>query len=409
MVNFLILLEVLGFAVAYTIIGFLLRREDPFFFNTLLSPSILISMVLSLYYGFRGGLPFVGLLSLASVLLYEKFPIPELLWNTIVVLIASEFRYYWSRRIKTAEFERDYLQEHIDRLKKELFLLKLSHDQLEFNYIVKPYSLRRMIKELREKMLINKEDKALVEFFLSILSYNFQVYKAGVFKLVDDKVDYIAGIGGMEKNLDLESPPIKEAIESEESYYLPPKALKKVLEGEDDTESRYLAVIVASSERDRYLLVIKDMLFVNLNEEVLTYIQILMQYIVEDITFAKNIAPLYKKESRYCDYEFVKELYKMAELKRKLGVLSSIVVFSSQNLTEEDLYEIEHSVRSLDLVCYIPTKGLVIFLLPFTAPLNAKSFAKRIQDKHTNLELVLVHEVKEPSLESILTEVRNNV
>ncbi|WP_457600443.1 hypothetical protein [Hydrogenivirga sp.] len=366
------------------------------------SPTAVTSLVLSLYYGFAGGVPFITLMSVASFYLYEDFPMKELLWNTLIVLIASEFRYYWLRRIRSAELEKEYLQEHITRLRKELFLIKLSHDQLEFNYIVKPYSLRQMVRELRDKLMREGDIGTVVRYFLNVLSQNFQIYRAAVYRYSEGEFNYIAGLGGAERNPDRNDPLLRAAVESEETHYLPPKALRRLTT--NGAGFKYLAVVFTSAEEERFILTIEDIIFVNLNEETLTHIYILLQYMLEDIVFSQKISPLYREKPQRCAFEFIREFYKMYELYKKVGVHSSVVVFKADKLSPEVKYELEHAGRSLDMVCIDESRSLVIYLLPFTALINAKSFANRLVNRYKFLELVSYHELNKPILEEVLSE-----
>ena len=145
-----IILEVSIIVIVFLLIGLYIKRHDPFLLGYLYSPTVILSIVLSLYYGFSGGLLFIATIAMISLFLYTPFPYEQMLWNLLIILIGSEFRYYWLQRVKASETESEYLKQQISRLRKELFLIKLSHEQLEFNYIVRPYSLRQMILELKK-------------------------------------------------------------------------------------------------------------------------------------------------------------------------------------------------------------------------------------------------------------------
>ncbi len=392
----IILLEVLLFSLIFILIGFGLKKQDPLFLKAPYSPMLILSLVFSLYYGFVGGVVFLLFASIVSLIVYKNFPIESLLFNSLFVLIASEFRYYWNRRIKAIESEAEYLQEYAESLRKELFVLKISHKQLEYNYIMRPYSIRNMIKELRERLLIEKNESSIMHFFLTILMQHFQVYSAGVFRVEKDNALLIASIGNGFSELDMEDEMVKQALEWGEPHYIPPKALS------DLSSLKYLAVVVVPSGDKKYLLVIRDMLFVNLNEEFLYYAKLLMEYIVEDIEISKGMT-VDEGLLPYCGFEFFKELYKTAKMREKLGVKSSIVFFKAKELSENKLSDIELSIRALDMVCVVNLKQQVflIFLLPFTPAFNAKNFVNRMSQKFPFLEVVKLEEVEESKLKTL--------
>ena len=55
--------------------------------------------------------------------------------------------------------------------------------------------------------------------------------------------------------------------------------------------------------------------------------------------------------------------------------------------------------------CVLDERGIVVFLLPFTAPVNAKSFVERLRGKYAQLELVSVEDVRDYFLEEMLERV----
>lgn len=384
------------------ILGFFLSRNDPFFLKTPFSPTLLIGLVLSLYYGFTSSLLLLLIISIASLFFYSPPPYQELLWHLLIFLVASEFHYYWQKKIQETQLEKEYLEEQISILRKELFLLKLSHDQLELNYVLRPYSLRRILEELKENLLRNPDEKKLMDLFLKILLQNFQVYKATVFLYKDGQLKPLATLGNEE--ITTNDILLNKAIEEESSVYLTPKTLEHI----KDYKLHYVAVIREEVEGQIYFLAISDILFINLNEEVLSYIYIILSYIVEDIIFSKKLRKIYRNQQVPCSFNFIKELYKMATLNKKQGLESTLVFFSYENLPETYPYDLEQSIRKLDMLCILSKYKLVIFLLPFTSIIGAKSFSERIQKKFPALKFLEIKRVKKPNLNDYLKEIVNN-
>ncbi|WP_461828702.1 PelD GGDEF domain-containing protein [Aquifex sp.] len=363
------------------------------------SPSLLVGLVLALYYGLPSSLLFLLIITILSYFLYPSLPYKELLWHLLVFLVASEFHYYWQKRVREVELEKEYLEEQISLLRKELFLLKLSHDQLELNYVLKPYSLRRILEELKERLLKTEDEKSLMDFFLKILLQNFQVYKAVVFRYRNGNLETLALLGNEEPKTD--DILLKKSLEEESSVYLTPKVLEHI----QDHLIHYVAVIREEVEGEVYLLAISDILFVNLNEEVLNYIYIILSYITEDLVFARKLRRVYANQHIPCNFNFIKELYKMAELYKKLGIESSLVFFSFEKLPETYPYDLENTIRKLDMLCILHERKLVIFLLPFTSILGAKSFSERIQKQFPALKFLQIKRVEEENLNEYLGQV----
>jgi hypothetical protein len=133
----LVILEILIFFFILLLIGIYFNKEDPLFLTTIFSPLILLTLSFTLYYGFWIGITILSLAFLYTLFFYPQIPTTSILWNAIIILVAGEFKYYWERRIKDTERESIYLYEKLETLKRNYYLLKLSHDQLENNYILR--------------------------------------------------------------------------------------------------------------------------------------------------------------------------------------------------------------------------------------------------------------------------------
>jgi uncharacterized protein (DUF342 family) len=74
-------------------------------------------------------------------------------------LVASEFNYYWKEHLRKIEEKLKYAEDKLKDLSKDLMLLKLSHDQLEKQYIVKPVSIRSIIQEFKNRFISTPDKK----------------------------------------------------------------------------------------------------------------------------------------------------------------------------------------------------------------------------------------------------------
>ncbi len=385
------------FSVLITVGNFVIKT-DPLFFYVEFSPTILASVLIALIHGFVGSIPWAVLLSVSSFVFYEAPPTKQLLWNILILLIASEFKYYWERKLKESLSEKEYLEEKLDRLKKELLLLKVSHDKLELSYVVKPYSIRNAITDLKKELIKKANDQAAFNKFLSILAKSFDVISAGIYEYKKGKYYLVDYLGGEFEEVLKEEPVFEEAIKNGESFYITFEDLEEDLQG----ENYYLAVFPYKGNSKTYLLVIKDMPFSNFNEEVLTAIYILFSYVAEDIEFVCG-KEFSKEETGICHIEFVKELYKTRNLFKRFNIKSSIAIFSFKKLEEEDELKLLSLSRSMDTVCIIRDIGLILFLLPLTPTVNAKDFAERLQQECEFVKLEGIYDVTKINVEEYVS------
>jgi hypothetical protein len=74
--------------------------------------------------------------------LLSPFPRLYFLGGFILVLLTGEFSGLWMRRVRRAETLSNYLDERLERLTEQYYLLRLSHDRLEQELLTRPLTLR---------------------------------------------------------------------------------------------------------------------------------------------------------------------------------------------------------------------------------------------------------------------------
>jgi hypothetical protein len=382
----IVLAEVTIFVIFLIIAGYYLHSEDILFLKTVNSPLLIAVIVFSLYYGLHVGIGLIFLISLLAYFFYPKLPVKSLLWYFILVLTCGEFRFYWERKIEEAEAIKSYYGEQIDSLRKHLYLLKLSHDQLENSYIIKPYSIRRVIEELKKNLLEGKtSEEELINFFLLLISQNFQVNRAAIYEIGETRKLINTYKLGNASDFSLDDPLLKRALEEGNNFYYTPK-------DSNEPVTNSLAVFVERLNNKRLLLSIQDIDFSYFTEEILNYIYVLFSYLVEDISFARE----FKKEKVHlCSFEFMKEYKKMFKLYEKFETQSSLVLVKILKEPFEEVYEeIKNSLRYLDVPCHIKSNYALI-LLPLTDISGARAFSQRItgklKDKIEVKEIILLN------------------
>lgn len=78
-----------------------------------------------------------------------EFPRLYFLGGVIAMLVAGEFGSYWRRRLLQLEQSLQFFKDKIERLTRRLYLIKLSHDELEYEMVARPGTLREALIDLR--------------------------------------------------------------------------------------------------------------------------------------------------------------------------------------------------------------------------------------------------------------------
>lgn len=372
--------EVIIFTFAFFIAGYIINKDDPLFMEDELRFMfhLLPIVVITLFYGLMGGLAYYAIFTLTAFFMYENLDNTYLLSLLLILLLLSEFWFYWDRKIKTAEEKFAYADSKLRDLSRDLFLVKLSHDQLERFYITNPISLRKLLFEIKSEIL-NKQDinlEEILEKAFKLVVINFNVESGGMFEL-DDKgglLRQIATIGEMDK-LDLDDSLVKFCIEKEQIAYISNVS--------DNSQTKYLAAIpIFQKNKIKYIFVIHKIQFLNLNLDNLLSINLVLDYVVWDIDSLQEIKPLYHKFREF-GIEFIKEVFRMYKLYNRFKVDSTIVYIYIKGLEETAAELIRLNTRGLDVYTKINFKTqnlqIVAVLLPFTDIYGASVFINRIR------------------------------
>ena len=382
-------LETFVIVCIYLLIGYSINSNDICLLNGKVSYILILLSIITLFHGFENGLFALGLIAIAIWYFYPVFEYIEFLVALMMTLIFSEFHYYWTKKIREAELNANYSGTKLDELTKGFYTLKISHDQLEKNYVVKPMSIRGSIEQIvnenlkiKENSSIDDKNKAYYKNFLLLLEKSFNVQRAFVVYMTegDHKKSF------SEENTTLSFGTTSQKYESETIFndYLVDKALnrKKPVyvsdeKGEPNTDntSKFITVI-PSIQHDEVvsLLVIEKMPFMAFNRENLTSISILLEYFTLEISIKNTLS---KSDDVLCikDEKFRYEYERMSHLYRDFKVSSiALVLRISSELQATRIYDkVISMLRSLDIVTLVNQNGLYYIILFF--PLHDKSAA----------------------------------
>lgn len=125
--------------------------SNPFYINDGFPWPWLGPWLIALRYGVGYGVVATfGLLGCWSWLTTSpEFPRLYFLGGVIAMLVAGEFGGYWRRRLLQLKQSQEFFKDKIERLTRRLYLIKLSHDELEYEMVARPGTLREALIDLR--------------------------------------------------------------------------------------------------------------------------------------------------------------------------------------------------------------------------------------------------------------------
>jgi len=222
-------------------------------------------------------------------------------------------------------------------------MLKISHNQIEKNYVLKPLSIRSVLKEIRQ--MIIRKDPDIFKNFLMLISRFTNVDSGSLYIKKGNKFVEVATIGeGIA--LDMKDPLVKKAFEDRKAVYVSISQLK------DPGRSKYLSVVPVTDMDGNIngIMLITKMPFLSLNRDNLLSISVFLTYLFDEIFLSHSTDSLMKKFPQIPSY-FIKELDKLIRLAGKYRIHSVIVVFylKKEDFMEAIFEQIERNLRGLDL------------------------------------------------------------
>jgi general stress protein CsbA len=372
-------LETLIIVGLYLAIGYWIDPQDICLMESSISFLTILLAVVTLFHGVASGLLAVMLIGVAMKFGYTEFSYQAFLALLVLVLIFGEFHYYWKRTISQHQTEAIFTRQKLEEMSKAFYMLKISHDQIERSYIVKPMSIRNSIRLVKEEYN-NGERERFYHYFIQMLKENFSVNKAILVKLLPDGKYEILASSQEDEPFDSKDLMVESALKKKTPIY--------VSSSDRYSASRYLAVLPAIvNDKVIGLLAIESMPFMSFNKDALVSITVLTGYIFNEahklfvLQKIKGFLPEFQENLRF-------ETHRLKLIHQNYGVESTLLVFRSRDrLAMHQLKDtIYRNRRSLDIVDDVRFDGVdtIVALFPFADISAVEGFLERI-GRHIDL------------------------
>lgn len=409
--------ETILIVLLYLFIGYSIDPKDICILHSDISYLMMLLAIITLFHGFENGVLAMSMIAFSMWYFYPSFEYIEFLMALMMTMIYSQFYYFWTKKIKSAEDLSTYRELKLDELTKAFYTLKISHEQLEKNYVVKPMSIRNSIERildtneriLYDNSVVNKTQEYYQQF-IHLLEKSFSVESA-VIIYIEDRLDKNGVI--IPSEMTTEDAKLAFSTRCDTSVtaeallkdYLVDKALAHKVpifvsntmgapSHELDSNSDFLAAIPSVQEgRVVSIMAIKRMPFMAFNRENLTSITILLEYFTIEVR-NKHILDELDEISIVPDETFRFEFTRLHYLYKNYNVDSVTLVLRINNeLQSAQLFEkIKNMLRSLDMVDVLHHDGLYYIILLF--PLHDRAAAIGFRNR---LHKVLEEERSEES------------
>lgn len=384
----LVIAETLGVSLVFLLAGTILSRSDPLGLNADFPWGWFAPVLLALRHGSMAALFSTVILAGGYVLLIpsalgEDHLRTHLVGGLALILLIGEFSDIWRGRLRREQELSSFTQEQLHTLTREYYLLRLSHERLETELLLKPGSLIEALAKMEKQLLTSKTTLSLpqADMLLQLLSEYTRIESASLYAMKDERHlenQPIASIGG-DAPLDLHDPLIEKALDD--------RRLTHVAKLESD--SNYLvAVPLISGEKLLGLLVVRDMPFLAIEEENL---QTLNLIVLDYAEFLRRGEVIHDLLQRYptCPPDFAYSLHRLWRVSESIGFTSHMILFQAPRHEDSNLFfqHLLRTKRALD-VYWLSATGdhlNLLIIVPLGSSLQAEGLVRRVQSMRAEL------------------------
>lgn len=370
-------------------LGIWLNPLDPLWVDSSFPWIWFAPMLLALRYGPFPGLAAATLLFLGwlffnfSAWTGGEFPKLFFLGGLITVMLCGEFSSLWVARARRAETTQAYLDQRLEFVTHQYYLLRLSHDRLEQDLISRPMSMRDALTTLRGLTLAHDGPLPGAEGLLRLFAQYCQLEVAALH--VAEKETLLArpvATLGQPASLDFNDPLVKRALEDDALWHV--QSLQAG--SEDPATSRYLIVapLTTFDGARQGLLTVERLPFFALHQEMLQTLNLMLSYYTDGLAM-RRLAAAVQERWPACPPEFASELERLQRVARDSTVTSLIVALEfvpAEGKPVNDMpFVIQRQKRLLDVNWLLesPQRTVLVTLMPLAGEAAAEGYFARIE------------------------------
>ena len=317
----------------------------------------------------------------------DVFPQSYFVGGVVWILVCGQFSDVWSgnrRRIMAANA---YLNERLQAITRNHFLLRLSHEHLERDRLSKPMTLRQLLVHLRELTGIDRTCGDLMPGaaeFLKIIGQSCQLEIASVHAMTDGLPALLPAASlGAAGQLQGDDPLVIACIQQHKLAHV-----KNI--NEATQASRYLvcAPLRAASGKLFGILAVETMPFFALNDDILQLMTVLSGYYADGLEKEHVVSGILKRLPN-CPHAFALDLIRLCRIYNDAGIDSSMValVFNHTGAGLDLFENVKRMKRSIDQCWAFSTDRhhILITLLPLSGEQAVEGYLLRIEHTLQNL------------------------
>ena len=376
------LAEILLLPVVALVLGFAWSPDDPLWSEASFPWSWLAPVILALRYGPLAGLSGATILLLGWLAFnkghYDAFPQLFFLGGLILVMLVGEFSSLWRARTRRAETLHLYLDQRLEHLVRQHYLLRLSHNRLEQELIGRPMSMRDALATLQHVGSTGQSAGEGPATLLRLLAQYCQLETATLIQVIDNQpgTQVLAHIGSATA-VQANDPLIRQAIETRKLCHI-----NQALVAQQSSHYLVAAPLLDLGGELYGLLLVEEMPFFSLQTENLQTINLLLGYYTDGLSMQTLAQPIVAALPD-CPANFAFEAQRLGHIYTSTQVSSVIVAleFLPRAIDRDLSQQIQRLKRELDeswLVC-APERHILAVLMPLGDAATADGYITRLE------------------------------
>lgn len=363
-------------------LGMAWSPQDPLWTSAPFPWAWLAPVILALRYGPMAGLGGASVLLLGWLALnfehIAQFPQVHFLGGLILVMLVGEFSSLWQARTRRAETLQMYMDQRLEHLVRQHYLLRLSHDRLEQELIGRPMSMRDALATLQTLGAEGSSGAEGAQILLRLLAQYCQLESAGVYPITNGQPEAqsLAGIGS-HKPLHTADPLVRQALETRRLCHI-----SQALAAEQTSNYLAVAPLLDLAGEIYGLLAIEEMPFFALQTENLQTINLLLGYYTDGLSMQALARPILAQLPD-CPAAFAFEAQRLAHMQQSTQVPSIVVALEClpRAIAQDVPAQIHRFKRELDEIWEItsPQRTVLAILMPLGNLATAEGYIARLE------------------------------
>ena len=377
-------------------LGIWLNPLDPLWTRSTFPWAWFAPIILALRYGPFPGLAAAGVLLLAWIAFSVsgwvpgEFPKINFLGGLIFVMLCGEFSSLWVARTRRAEGMQLYLDQRLEYLTHQYYLLRLSHDRLEQDLIGRPMAMRDALATLQDMIKEGLDAPSattlklpgadgLLRLFAQYCQLEAAVLHGMNAGVVDTHPVASLGMPADAAPFSADDPLIRRALETGHLSHV----VHTLASGESPSRYIIAAPLITFDGEQLGILAVERVPFFALHEEMLQTLNLLLGYYTDGLVTQQMAAPI-QETFPGCPADFAAELQRLWRVRQQSGVQSVIVAleFQARAYFDDMVLQIRLQRRSLDVNWLIDVPGhqVLVTLMPLAGMAAAQGYIARIEN-----------------------------